>query len=125
MNPIITGDPTIDGIIAWLTSGGKLTSPGAILGIGTVIKTGLVPIIARICARFNINFSGPNKLHAVIGCGCGIVGIISFATHQHMTLGDVVLLGTEAGVAAVGIHEGVSTIKNASKAQAANGNSEN
>lgn len=118
MNPVTTGDPIIDGILPWLTSGGKLTSPGAILGIGMVIKLFCIPVVSRICTRFNINFTGPNKLHAVVGCGVLIVAIISIANHQHMSLGDVVLMGTEAGVAAVGIHEGLSTISDASKAQA-------
>lgn len=119
MNPtILTGDPTIDGIINWVTSGGKLQSTGAVLGLGMVIKTVLIPLVSRICAKFNLNFTGPNKLHGVIACGFVLVMIINLATQQHLTLGDTFLMGVQAGIAAIGIHEAGSTLSTASKAKA-------
>lgn len=114
-----TGDPLIDSLMSFLTNGGKLQSAGAILALGTAIKSVAIPLADRIAQRFSLNFSGPNKLHFVVGVGVVTVGAISFFTQQGMSLGDVVLMGTEVGVAAVGIHESVSTIKSASKASKA------
>lgn len=118
MSTISTGDPTLDSLIAWGTSGGHLQSTGAILALGSVIKLGLIPLIGRVCAYYNINFSGPNKLHAVIGCGFLLVMAVNLTTHQGLTLGDSLLVGVQAGIAAIGIHEAGSTLKDASKAQA-------
>ena len=111
---IMTGDPTIDGIINWITNGGSLQSPGAILVIGTIIKVALIPLITRACVKFNINFTGPNKLHGVIGCGFLVVAAINLVTRQHLSLGDTFLMGVQAGIAAIGIHEASGTLSAAS-----------
>lgn len=119
MTTITTGDPTLDSLIAWGTGGGKLQSAGAILAIGSIIKLVVIPILNRIFAKYNVNFTGPNKMHVVIGCGFAIVMIVNLATRQGLTLGDSLLVGIQAGIAAIGIHEAGSTLKDASKAQAA------
>lgn len=113
-----TGDPSIDGLLTWVTSGGNLTSPGAIIGLGAIIKLVIIPLLASIAQWFNFPFTGPNRLHGVIGAGWALVGAISVVTRQHMSLGDVMLLGSQAALVAIGIHEGVSTLSDATQAKA-------
>lgn len=119
MNPLppTTGDPTIDGLVSWLTNGGSLASPGAVLGLGILVKVILIPLLARICIRFNITFSGPNKLHAVTLVGVAVAFLINLVSHAHLHFGDVAILGVQIGATAVGIHEGMATLTDASKAQ--------
>lgn len=119
MNPTtpITGDPTTDGILNWLTNGGSLSSPGAIIFLGALVKLILVPLAARVCLRFNINFSGPTKLQAVIALSTAVAFVANLLYSAHLHLGDVVLMGVHIALAAVGLHEGVATISGASKAQ--------
>jgi hypothetical protein len=105
-----TGDPTIDSLLTWMSNGGKLQSTGAILAIGMAIKSVCIPIICRISKRFSLKFSGANKLHAVGACGILIVGVINLVTRQHLTFSDVVVMGVQAGVVAVGIHESLAAL---------------
>jgi len=118
MNPIATGDPSFDGLMNWLTSGGSLQSPGAILGLGALIKLGVIPLLTAVANRWNWKFTGATKLHIVFLSGAATAIAVGYITKSHLTVGDTIMLGGQAALTAIGIHETVATTKKATAAMA-------
>lgn len=99
-----TGDPTLDNLLTWLTNGGSLTSPGAVIGLAFVVNTILIPLLERAAVHFGWNLAGPVKTQAVYAIGVVLVAVVGLATKTATTFAETFLLGAAVANVAMGIH---------------------
>lgn len=110
---ITTGNPALDGLIEWLTGGGKLSSPGASIALAFIVQSFIIPILETLATRFRWTLTGPTKNYTVFVASILLVMLVGLVTRSAMTFGDSIAFGIVVATAAMGIH---STKETASKA---------
>lgn len=104
MNPTTTGDPNIDGLIGWLTNGGTLSSPGALIGLSFVIHSIIMPVSQFVAGWFKWKLSGPVETQFVYVSSTVLVLVVGLATHTAKSLQESVVYGIMIANIAMGIH---------------------
>lgn len=113
---ITTGSPSVDGLVAWLTNGGSLSSPGAAIGLAFIIHSFVVPTLEQLATHFNWGLSGPNKTYAVYLASIVLVMIVGLVSQSTSSFADSVALGVMVAQVSMGIHATKTTAANATKA---------
>ena len=121
MNTLATGDPTLDGFLAWINEGGKLTSVSAVASLAAVLRFVAIPGVDFLSTRYGTVLTGVRKIMAIHAAGVLLAVIIDFLTHSNTTISQAAMLGFVASNTAIGFHQ---TTKQAQMDQAASASTE-
>lgn len=99
-----TGEPTLDSILTWVTSGGTLSSPGATLALATIVSAVIIPTLTKLASKFNWSVSGIKKTYVVYGASLFVVMVVGVCTHAVKNLNDAVPMAVTVSMAAMGLH---------------------
>lgn len=102
---VVTGDPTIDAILAWLTDGGKLTSAVAAAGIAAIVRWILLPLAASIMLKVGKPLSAQSKVYLAYVFSVFVAIIAGLFDKSGTSMTVALAVGLAAGAMAIGIHQ--------------------
>jgi len=105
MNPIVTGDPTIDAMIAWLTDGGKLTSTAAAFGIAAIVRWVLLPMAKTIMIKLGKTLTEQSKVYLAYALSIFVAIIVGLFDKSGVSMTVALAVGLAAGAMSIGIHQ--------------------
>ena len=106
----------IDGFLAWINEGGKLTSVNAVASLAAALRYAAIPAIDLLATRYGNVLTGVRKIMAIHAAGVLLAVLLDFLTHSTVTISQAVVLGFIASNTAIGFHQ---TTKQAQMDQAA------
>jgi hypothetical protein len=109
-----TGDPTVDAVLTWMSTGYALTSPAFILIVAAVLKFAVIPSLWWLLAKLKLAVSPEGKVRGVCLVAMAVVYLCGLVRRQPLPLQQVLLIGVLAGQAALGIHRTAPMIFKAS-----------
>lgn len=101
----VTGDPTLDAIIAWLTDGGKLTSTAAAFAIAAIVRWILLPVAKTIMTKLGKELSEQSKVYLAYAFSVIVAIIVGMFDKSGVSMSLALAVGLAAGAMSIGIHQ--------------------
>jgi small neutral amino acid transporter SnatA (MarC family) len=102
---MVTGDPTIDAIITWLTSGGHLTSTVAAAAIAAIVRWLLLPLASIVMEKVGKPLGATSKVYLAYVFSVLVAIIAGLLDKTGTTMTTALAVGLAAGAMAIGIHQ--------------------
>ncbi len=99
-----TGDPTLDGLLQWITAGGSLTSPGAIFALALIVNAVAMPLLSKLAAWRKLTFTGTTATWGAFLSSLALVMGVGWYTHTLKSFNEAVPFSIQVALAAMGLH---------------------